>query len=445
MKNEQFTDDLMVSDVELDLFDSELDVVGDLISEEAVVMSGLASVRRKRRIHALSGAKPELQIASPEAKRPKMSAEEYDDAANSIVAVYGDSVFVHRELGKYRKLPAWSVTDSRKIAALEAGAYRQLDDSEQTDHFRLIDKGFNLYARSADLERLSVEDERTMEQFAASWQILYHTNLALVHYAADKFDKSSSSSLDFTDLFQEGAKGLMKAINRNEVSRGYKFSTYAVYWIKQGITRTVAEQSRQISISTYRHGQYKKINSTINSLWQELRREPTVSEISTATSMSEEQVNLVLRCGVEHLTSLDMPLGENSEGTLADIIKDDHPPEVDQLVDKLGYGKIIDELAESADIDSRTKAVLGLRHGVKEFQTGDFSFEVCGETLNYSDVVGDEGLGLKDIGDLLGITRERARQLESRGVLKMRAADRGNRYKELLRGLIGVSVKSADH
>jgi len=247
--------------------------------------------------------------------------------------------------------------------------------------------------------------EKVRTEAKASEKHLTEANLRLVVSIAKKH---IAHGTPFLDLIQEGNIGLLRAIDKFQYRRGYKFSTYATWWIRQGITRSIADQSRTIRIPVHMVEAMNKLLRTMRQLVQELGREPSYEEIGGRLDMSPERVEEVMALFFRQPMSLDMPIGEDADSRLGDLVEDRGslaPTEAtSQQLLKEQIDKVLDELTE------REKKVLQLRFGLKDGQART----------------------LEEVGKEFSVTRERIRQIEGKALRKLRHPSRSRKLKGYL-------------
>jgi len=247
--------------------------------------------------------------------------------------------------------------------------------------------------------------EKVRTEAEASERHLTEANLRLVVSIAKKY---ISHGIPFLDLIQEGNIGLIRAIDKFQYRRGYKFSTYATWWIRQGISRSIADQSRTIRIPVHMVETINRLLRTTRRLVQELGHEPSYEEIGGRLDMSPEKVEEVMALFFRQPISLDMPIGEDADSRLGDLVEDRSslaPTEATarQLL-KEQIDRVLDELTE------REKRVLQLRFGLKDGRTRT----------------------LEEVGKEFSVTRERIRQIEGKALRKLRHPSRSRKLKGYL-------------
>jgi RNA polymerase primary sigma factor len=300
------------------------------------------------------------------------------------------------------------VADSVRLYLQEIGETDLLNMEQEQWLAMRMQRGLQAAQRLADGDFESEEERRSLlrdrNDGEAARQHLIQANLRLVVSVAKKY---IGRGLSFLDLIQEGNIGLMKATDKFDYQRGFKFSTYATWWIRQAITRAISDQSRTIRLPVHVGETINRIKKTSHRLQQIFEREPSYLEIARALDVPEEKIRQVLDAS-RHPVSLEAPVGLEGDAYLGDFIEDETvPPPIDLAAHQLLKRQIGDSLDR---LSERERRIVILRFGLEDgrYRT------------------------LEEVGREFGITRERIRQIEAKALRKLRHPKHSNRLRGYL-------------
>ncbi|MAB80791.1 MAG: RNA polymerase sigma factor RpoD [Planctomycetes bacterium] len=290
----------------------------------------------------------------------------------------------------------------RKLAALKGADNQPARElRERLDELELmaIEPCDRLKRR---IEQISLH----FEEYEEAKRQLSSGNLRLVVSIAKKY---RNRGLSFLDLIQEGNTGLMKAVEKYEYRRGYKFSTYATWWIRQAITRSIADQARTIRIPVHMIETMSKLRNVTKKLVQSKGREPSVEEVAEASEISVEEAKRVMKIS-KHPISLDRPIGDSEDSYFGDFIEDDS---VESPVQAAGHEMLRERISDVLNtLTFREREIIKLRYGI-------------GDGYTYT---------LEEVGRIFRVTRERVRQIEAKAVRKLRHPVRARQLSSFLDG-----------
>jgi len=257
------------------------------------------------------------------------------------------------------------------------------------------------------LERRLTVIETRYRGYDQAKRALSSGNLRLVVSIAKKY---RNRGLSFLDLIQEGNTGLMKAVEKYEYRRGYKFSTYATWWIRQAITRSIADQARTIRIPVHMIETMSKLRNVQKKLVQLMGREPTIEEVSKEANVPLEEAKRVTKIA-RHPISLDRPIGDGEDSYFGDFIEDDT---VESPVEGAGQEMLKERISSVLQtLSFREREIIKLRYGL-------------GDGYTYT---------LEEVGRIFKVTRERVRQIEAKAVRKLQHPVRSRQLEGFLDGI----------
>ena len=317
-----------------------------------------------------------------------------------------------------------SIEDPVRMYLKEIGKVELLSADEEINLAKVIEEGFEYKQKCHDIEKklrkpespevkeeltkkleaLKKEGKKKIDAGEAAKKRLAEANLRLVVSIAKRY---VGRGMQFLDLIQEGNLGLIKAVEKFDYNKGYKFSTYATWWIRQAITRAIADQARTIRIPVHMVETINRLMRTQRTLLQELGREPTQEEVAREMKMPIERVAEIQKISQEPV-SLETPIGEEEDSHLGDFIQDDNVP---MPADAAAYTLLKEQLLDVlGTLTDREQRVLRLRFGL------------------------DDGRArtLEEVGKVFDVTRERIRQIEAKALRKLRHPSRSRKLRDFL-------------
>ena len=352
------------------------------------------------------------------------SISDEDDILDSIDLIPGDEEEIDIENIDLSIPEGVSIEDPVRMYLKEIGKVQLLSADEEIRLAKVIEDGFEIKQKCHELEKklrkpesqeakeeltkklekLKKDGKKKIEAGEAAKKRLAEANLRLVVSIAKRY---VGRGMQFLDLIQEGNLGLIKAVEKFDYNKGYKFSTYATWWIRQAITRAIADQARTIRIPVHMVETINRLMRTQRTLLQELGREPTQEEVAKEMKMPLERVAEIQKISQEPV-SLETPIGEEEDSHLGDFIQDDNVP---MPADAAAYTLLKEQLLEVlGTLTDREQKVLRLRFGL------------------------DDGRArtLEEVGKVFDVTRERIRQIEAKALRKLRHPSRSRKLRDFL-------------
>ena len=333
----------------------------------------------------------------------------YEELANSLKGLDLDSDALDDLYNTFNQNNIAVISEEDEDTSTDSVDKLLLDDNAITKNLT-IDDPVRMYLKEiGQIKLLSLDEElkladRIMEGDEEAKRTLAESNLRLVVSIAKRY---VGRGMLFLDLIQEGNIGLMKAVEKFDVSKGYKFSTYATWWIRQAITRAIADQARTIRVPVHMVETINKLARIHRQLTLELNREPSEEELSKKMNLPVERIREILKISQEPV-SLETPIGEEDDSHLGDFIKDEHnmSPE-DYATNELLKQEISEVLLT---LTEREEKVIKLRFGLEDGKSRT----------------------LEEVGQMFGVTRERKRQIEAKALRKLRHPSRSRKLKDYM-------------
>jgi RNA polymerase primary sigma factor len=355
-----------------------LTVMGILVDDSVIEVDDDTPPRGSRSV-VIEEEDVERLLTRRRRRRGQKRATRVDAGTSDTVRMY------LREIGQVDLLTA---EDERRLAQLiEEGHHAA----------QLIDKGGLDETEQRMLMRAVSRGERAKSE-------LTQANLRLVVSIAKRY---SGRGMQLLDLIQEGNLGLMRAVDKFDHTKGFKFSTYATWWIRQAITRAIADQARTIRIPVHMVEHMNRLTRTRRQMHQELEREPSVDELAAKMQMEPDKVRDLLRYSLDPL-SLDSPVGEEDESNLGDFIKDDSADGPADAATRAMLHEAVEQVL--GELNEREQEIVRMRFGLD----------------------GSQAKTLEEVGKAFGVTRERIRQIEAKTLAKLRHPQRSQRLREFL-------------
>jgi RNA polymerase primary sigma factor len=400
-------DDLMVVLEAVELTPELIDAVVGRVRAEGIVWQDDAD--------ALTVAEDEEPVAAAPPPAPTVEPAPTNTPAEAVdlAAMTGRSrIRTPADLRDFESRSAGGSSDPVRMYLKEIGKVPLLTGEQEVILAQCVEAGQRATERIVEDEddddpkhdAALVRNKRLVAEGLAAKQVLVEANLRLVVSIAKRY---RNRGMAFLDLIQEGNLGLMRAVDKFDYTKGFKFSTYATWWIRQAITRAIADQARTIRIPVHMVETINKVIRVQRQLLQDLGREPTIDELANRTEMTPVRVREILRVSQETV-SLEQPMGDGEDFSLSDLIEDEGAIAPSEAAARALLNEAVKEAL--SELTEREQKVVRLRFGLDDGQMRT----------------------LEEVGKEFGVTRERIRQIESKTLAKLRHPMRSSRLRDYL-------------
>lgn len=333
----------------------------------------------------------------------------YEELAASLKGLELDAEALDELYNLFNENSIAIVSEEEPDSSDESGDKLLLDDNVLTKDLTINDPVRMYLKEIGQIKLLSMEEEleladRILAGDPQAKATLAEANLRLVVSIAKRY---VGRGMLFLDLIQEGNIGLMKAVDKFDVTKGYKFSTYATWWIRQAITRAIADQARTIRVPVHMVETINKLARIQRQLTLELNREPSEEELAAKMNISVDKIRDIYKISQEPV-SLETPIGEEDDSHLGDFIKDERNVSPEEYATNEMLKDEIDDVLET--LTEREEKVIRLRFGLDDGKSKT----------------------LEEVGQLFGVTRERIRQIEAKALRKLRHPSRSRKLKDYM-------------